>query len=705
MIIPPRRFLSFLAVSTLLLCSALSAFASDDNDAREVRISFVEGDVRLSRGDGKHTDLNKPWEQAQGGELLGRGFAVATGIGRAEIEFENGSTLYLAQNSLLLFTELSTRGDRVVTRMTLPTGTATFSLQPAARESFFIQTPTDKIEITSPDTYFGRMDAYLDATAITPQGEKGERVVQKDLPKLVIPKGHTVFFQGGEIVPQSSPAQTDSSRGQNVLFPFSLAEVEAAVSALEASRLAPRVPSGLDLQSLPGLPAAIPQSPPSQSKELPRSAANRSVAAADWDNWVSSRVQERAAITTAALKASGLSSPIPGLNDLYAQGSFFPCEPYGTCWEPTPEEQQQAPPRQTSQPSAQAPPSNAANTGFQPQLVEWVEHTWGPCDLYNSRNISRVAHSPEELQKLLRQKSWAESHAFNNGYSSACNYDYLQHGSWIPHRHGYALVLPVKAPPVCKTGMHCKPVHPPHPLFVRVAGKVGFVPRHPKDVKGKPPLNLKHGIILSPVTPGEPVRRIAVDSTQKLKVLDKTPREFQRDFATRPLPVSAPEIRAHLMQEATRGHSTIAANHADSHIVYDYKSQKFMMPAVAVAGAKSREVPVGGIASNGRVASFADGHSGRYADSFGRTSAAASYNGGGHKSGASYGGGRSSGSYSSGSSYSGGGGYPASHSSSSSGGSSSHSSGGSSGGGSVSSSSSASSSSASSSGGGSRGRP
>jgi len=104
MIIPPGRFLSFLAVSTLLLCSALSAFASDDNDAREVRISFVEGDVRLSRGDGKHTDLNKPWEQAQGGELLGRGFAVATGIGRAEIEFENGSTLYLAQNSLLLFT-------------------------------------------------------------------------------------------------------------------------------------------------------------------------------------------------------------------------------------------------------------------------------------------------------------------------------------------------------------------------------------------------------------------------------------------------------------------------------------------------------------------------------------------------------------------------------------------------------------------------
>ena len=117
MIIPPGRFLSFLAVSTLLFCSAPSAFASDDTDAREVRISFVDGDVRLSRGDGKHTDLNKPWEQAQGGELLEHGFAVATGIGRAEIEFENGSTVYLAENSLLLFTELSAPGDRIVTRL------------------------------------------------------------------------------------------------------------------------------------------------------------------------------------------------------------------------------------------------------------------------------------------------------------------------------------------------------------------------------------------------------------------------------------------------------------------------------------------------------------------------------------------------------------------------------------------------------------
>jgi len=88
------RFISLFAASTLLLCSTPSVFASDDRATRDVRISWVQGDVRLSRGDGKHTDLNRPWEQAQGGELLEQGFAVATGNGRAEIEFEDGSAAY-----------------------------------------------------------------------------------------------------------------------------------------------------------------------------------------------------------------------------------------------------------------------------------------------------------------------------------------------------------------------------------------------------------------------------------------------------------------------------------------------------------------------------------------------------------------------------------------------------------------------------------
>jgi hypothetical protein len=699
---PGRLF--FFAVSALLLCSTpATLFASDDTAAREVRLSWVQGDVRLSRGNGKHTDLNKPWEQAQGGELLEQGFAVATGIGRAEIEFEDGSTGYLAEHSLLLFGELSARGERVFTRMTLPTGTATFALQPAAGESFFIETPTDNIQTSAPETFFARMDAYLDATAITPQGENGEVLIRNDHPNLAIPNGHTLFFQQGEVVNYPNQAQAGSSTEQDARLSLHLSGLQAIASTLRASGLAPLVPGGLMLQSLPLVHSPILQTPPVQpSQEFPPSLLSPSPAVTDWDNWVSSRVQQRAAITMAALKSSGLSSPILGLNDLYTNGSFFQCAPYGTCWEPTQEAQQARSP-QTSQPNAQSPSQNAPNSGFPTQTVEWTERVWRVCDSFTARRVSRIAHSQQELDELLRQKAVAEHGALTGtAYSDSC-----WNGVWIHHHGHFARVLTPRKAPVC-LGTACKRVHPPRPIWVRAGNKVGFVPRHPNDVKGKPPVNLKNGILIPAVKPGEPLQRITVDSSQKVKILEKAPREFQRESVARALPVSAPEIRGHLMQEVKSSKSNIVTNRADSHIVYDYKFQKFMMPASVVAGAKTREVPVGGISSKGTVASFADGRSSHYAQSFGRTSAAASYNGGGHNPGSYNGGGRGSGSYSSSSSYSGGGNAGShSSSSSSSAGSSSHSSSGSSGGGGgvSSSSNSSSSSSSSSSGGGNRGRP
>ncbi len=666
---PPKRLLSFFILSTLLLCSTPLAFASDDGDAREVRIASVQGDVRLSRGDGKHTHLNKTWEQAQAGELLEQGFALATGNGRAEIEFENGSTAFLAENSLLLFRELSAPADRLVTRMTLPTGRATFSLQPAPSESFFVETPTDKIEVTAPDFFFTRLDAYLDATGLTPQGEKGEAMVRKGLPKLSIPKGRTLFFQQGQIIERLDPAQTVPHREQYLGLVFTPSDLQAILSAMTASGLAPLISGGPVLQSAPSHTA----------REQLAPATNSSPAASDWDSWVASRFHERAAITAAALKASGLSSPIPGLNNLYTHGTFFPCEPYGTCWEPSPQQALGLDAPRSQLPNAQSQFPSTSTGPFQSQTVEWLETSWGLCGSRASRRISRIAHTQQELEELLRLKDLAERQALQGAsYSTSC-----QDGFWIHHHNHFVRVLTLRTPPGC-TGKGCRPVHPPHPFWVKAGGKVGLVPRHPNDVKGKPPINLKNGILIPPSKPGEPLQHVALDSSQKVKILDKAPKEFQSGFVARAVPVSHPEISGYLMQDFLRGKTAMAANHADSHIVFNYKSQKFMMPAASGAGAKAREVPVGGIASNGKVASFADGHSGRYAESFARSGVAGSYGGGA----------RFSGSYSSGSSYSGGGRSSGSYSSSSgsSGGSSSHYSGGSS----ASSSSSGSSASSSS---------
>src|SRR5882672_5307214 len=132
-----------------------------------------------------------------------------------------------------------------------------------------------------------------------------------------------------------------------------------------------------------------------------------------------------------------------------------------------------------------------------------MEMTWGLCDSYSSRRVSRVAHTPQELDELLRLKATAERSAFPGGYFS----DSCQKGVWIPHRGHFARVLMPRTAPGC-AGKKCPPIHPPHPLWVRAGGKVGIVPRHPDDVKGKPPINLKYGILVPPAKPGELVRRI-----------------------------------------------------------------------------------------------------------------------------------------------------------------------------------------------------
>ena len=56
---------------------------------------------------------------------------------------------------------------------------------------------------------------------------------------------------------------------------------------------------------------------------------------AAWDQWVAARVAARSEAMHAVMKEAGLKEPLPGLADMKSRGSFFECQPYGTCWEPT----------------------------------------------------------------------------------------------------------------------------------------------------------------------------------------------------------------------------------------------------------------------------------------------------------------------------------------------------------------------------------
>src|SRR5271165_3280146 len=394
--------LELLVFVLLFFPFAPNILAAEEDHPREVYLGGVYGDVRLSRGDGKRTKLNGAWEQAFEGESLQQGFALATGNGRAEIEFEDGSTAYLAENSLLLFTTLSAAGDSIKSRITLATGMATFSLQPATNETFFIVTPMETIEVSLPNTFFARVNAYLDATGITFQGGEVSEVSRKGLPRLAIASGRTTFFQGGDVLPDASPGAPPLSSGPVSDFAHLLPS--PVISGKSADRVVNADPSSHD-----------------------------------WDQWVAARVQEKKANLDAALIASGLPAPVPGLADLYAHGTFFDCAPYGTCWDPAQEEFPQTSAPYASSPAAQSPQPSVPNALFQPQTVEVTETIWGVSGTYVTRPISRVAHTQAELDALLRIKVKYQSAQNQNllranwGQQQSC---YTR--SWIPRGGGRA---------------------------------------------------------------------------------------------------------------------------------------------------------------------------------------------------------------------------------------------------------------------------
>ena len=151
-----RHFISALALSLMLLAAVFLAASvrADDTGysyARIVRLSLVDGDVQIMRAD------QSKWEPAAANMPIQQGFALGTNDGRAEIEFENGGVIWLADHSVLQFTELALSEGGRITKVTLSRGTATIDANLAAADSFLINTP--HLDITPGKSKF-RVDLF-----------------------------------------------------------------------------------------------------------------------------------------------------------------------------------------------------------------------------------------------------------------------------------------------------------------------------------------------------------------------------------------------------------------------------------------------------------------------------------------------------------------------------------------------------------------
>jgi len=134
------KVLALLASAAALLLTAPAFATPQDNSdqtyskARVVRLSFVEGDVQIARPE------DDGWEKAIANMPIQEGYAIATGRGRAEIEFESGATVRLDENTEIQFNELGLLNGNRLSRMTLSQGSAIFYANLDRNDEFTVLT-------------------------------------------------------------------------------------------------------------------------------------------------------------------------------------------------------------------------------------------------------------------------------------------------------------------------------------------------------------------------------------------------------------------------------------------------------------------------------------------------------------------------------------------------------------------------------------
>lgn len=205
-----HSFPAVLTAGMFLWTSVAPAQGTDGNPAsypQIVRISYAEGDVRVSRGKqadklyDSHSGETTGWEKAATGIPLASGYSLVTGTGRAEIELEDGSVVYLADNSVLKLGELSSTAGIPFTQMALLSGTATLDLKLTNQgEQFTFSTPTDSLGLVYPQSVYVRVNSYLDAMVVTPQRQ-------------------LKYMMAGEWKNQPSGRASAFSRGKHILLP------------------------------------------------------------------------------------------------------------------------------------------------------------------------------------------------------------------------------------------------------------------------------------------------------------------------------------------------------------------------------------------------------------------------------------------------------------------------------------------------------
>lgn len=596
-----------------LLCCAVVSFLSfpviaqenksepiDEIEPEMVWVSYAQGAVKFSPGKYGAEKLGKEWIQANRGQVMEEGYTLATEEGKAEIEFEDGSVVFLAEHSVLGFDRLWTQGETTETVLSVLTGTVTvWHAQSTEKptlvtKEFTLFTPTARMRFGG--NAVTTVECALDGIRVK-EIEGVQSLVYDGRPvalgtgdEVAVLKGRMVWLKG-----------SDESGEEN------------------------------EWKELAGSPVR----PPEVVENTAKSDQDK------WDAWVEARITTRRALIAKGLKESGMKEPIPGLAEMVVGGTFFDCAPYGKCWEAN---DAVGP---GTEKAALEPAVAVGRLGGAQVLTASATHRQqgvsGTATGTIVVNPTMTSRCPMQAWRVTSQGGLA-ANGVQYGPCFAGSWSDTQWdpcGRW-PLYPWYTVDDCFAYPTMWVVGRrHHHPCH-----FLKTKHGIGLVPRHPNDKPGRPPVNAKNGVLVLTTTKGHlhagmeplPSRGLPSESRVPWEML----RSVQHEVETAPR-VERPVIEAKLAESflpkglVPTEHGSVPKNVTG--IRFDYHSGNFIGQPRGAVGSGGHGVVVGHVGGGG---GGIGGHGGGGGGGFhggGGGGGASGGGGGGHSGGGASGGG------------------------------------------------------------------
>src|SRR5580704_2115229 len=172
-------------VSLFLTVPSFMVPAFADSQARVVRLSEVQGEVKIDR------NLGQGYEKAFLNLPITQGAKLRTKDGRAEVEFEDGSTLRVTPDTVVEFPQLSLRDSGAkVSGVHLQEGTVYVNFAGAKGDEFTLTFAHEKLSLAQSAHLRIEMADVTATVAVF----KGDAQIDGDSGAVAVSKNHTATF-------------------------------------------------------------------------------------------------------------------------------------------------------------------------------------------------------------------------------------------------------------------------------------------------------------------------------------------------------------------------------------------------------------------------------------------------------------------------------------------------------------------------------